>query len=260
MTNEEILKLIIEDYKKINEIDAIALGGSSTNNTNDNKSDFDIYIYSEKEPPINIRHSIAEKYASHLEIDNHYFETGDTYILKETQKPFDIMYRTPKSIEGNFNWVWENHNASLGYTTCFIFNVATSKILFDKNGWYKRLQEKALEPYPDKLAKNIITKNFNYLKKAMFSYYDQLEFAIKRNDFVSINHRTSAFLASYFDIIFALNKTLHPGEKKLISYAINHCKILPKDFEHLVNNFAIGAISEKLETANQLIDNIKILL
>lgn len=170
------------------------------------------------------------------------------------------MYRTPKSIEGNFNWVWENHNASLGYTTCFIFNVATSKILFDKNGWYKRLQEKALEPYPDKLAENIITKNFNYLKKTMFSYYDQLESAIKRNDFVSINHRTSAFLASYFDIIFALNKTLHPGEKKLISYAINHCKILPKDFEHQVNNFAIGAISEKLETANQLIDNIKILL
>ena len=49
--------------------------------------------------------------------------------------------------------------------------------------------------------------------KPFASYYEQIEKAIKRDDKNSINHRISAFMASYFDIIFAKNKMLHPGEK-----------------------------------------------
>lgn len=45
-------------------------------------------------------------------------------------------------------------------------------------------------------------------------------------------------MASYFDIIFALNEQLHSGEKRLIQYAKNNCKKLPKDFEkNLLNLF-----------------------
>lgn len=61
-------------------------------------------------------------------------------------------------------------NASLGYTTCFVDNIKKTEILYDKNGWLKSVKERVSTPYPDKLAQNIITKNFTYLKDAMFSF------------------------------------------------------------------------------------------
>lgn len=180
--NREILAKMVEDYRKLDGVEAIVLGGSSSAKSADNRSDFDIYIYAKHEPDVEKRREIALKYSTKPEIDNHYFETGDTYKLNQTGKPIDIMYRNPEFIENNIKWVWQECNASLGYTTCFVDNVNKSEILYDKNGWFKNLQKITQSPYPDKLANNIIKKNYDYLKDVMFSYYDQLETAIKRND------------------------------------------------------------------------------
>jgi len=53
--------------------------------------------------------------------------------------------------------------------------------------------------------------------------------AVKRHDLVSVNHRLAALLASYFDIIFALNLELHPGEKKLLNLVQSRCAKIPVD-------------------------------
>ena len=81
--------------------------------------------------------------------------------------------------------------------------------------------------------------------------------AIKRNDFVSINHRISAFLASYFDVIFAMNELLHPGEKRLIRYAKDNCKILPKDFEKNINKLLIQPNNDTLLILDNIIENLR---
>lgn len=258
--NHQILIEMVERYKELKEVESIGLAGSSTAQTSDNKSDYDIYIYGNSEPPVAQRRIIAEKYADNPEIDNHNFETGDTFYLRETQKPIDIMYRSFDSIEGNIKWVWEGCNASLGYTTCFIDNLNKTEILYDKNGKLQDLKERINTPYPEKLAQNIMNKNFNYLKDAMFSFYDQLASAIERNDFVSINHRSAAFLASYFDTIFAKNRVLNPGEKKLIPFALKNCKILPFGFESDVKELAIGEISKRLPAADRLVENLRKIL
>ncbi len=258
--NEEILKMMVQDYQKFDEVNAIVISGSSTVKNDDNASDYDIYIYCTKEPDVEERKNIALKYADNPEIDNHYFETGDVYYLRETGKPIDIMYRSLESIEGNIKWVWDGCNTGLGYTTCFVYNVNKSKILFDRDGWFKALQDKTKLPYPEKLAKNIIKKNFNYLKDVMFSYFDQLNTAVERDDYVSVNHRSAAFIASYFDIIFAMNRLLHPGEKKLVQFAKENCKILPQDFETDVNRLAIGSPSERIQTASKMVEKLRNLL
>ena len=68
------------------------------------------------------------------------------------------------------------------------------------------------------------------LRHSMPAYETQIAKAVGRGDTVSINHRVTEFLASYFDIIFALNELTHPGEKRLISLCEKQCKILPDNF------------------------------
>ena len=69
----------------------------------------------------------------------------------------------------------------------------------------------------------------------MPAYPKQIIKAVQRNDFVSINHRITEFLASYFDLLFAINEVTHPGEKRLVQLCKTQCKILPENFEENLN-------------------------
>ena len=65
----------------------------------------------------------------------------------------------------------------------------------------------------------------------MPAYDAQLVKAVKREDLVSVNHRTAGFLETYFDFLFALNETTHPGEKRLLQLCRERCPLLPEHFE-----------------------------
>ena len=62
----------------------------------------------------------------------------------------------------------------------------------------------------------IIKKNLPVLGANIHSYEQQIRSAFRRRDRVSLNHRTAACLASYFDILFAANRRFNPGEKRLL--------------------------------------------
>lgn len=92
------------------------------------------------------------------------------------------------------------------------------------------------------------------------SYDMQIKKALLRKDFVSVNHRTAAFLESYFDIIFALNELTHPGEKRMVQYAKENAKILPEHFEENIETLlkSLFADSEKIPAILQtIIDEVK---
>lgn len=66
---------------------------------------------------------------------------------------------------------------------------------------------------------------------AASSYERQIRKAVARGDRVSVNHRLAALLASYFDVIFAVNRQLHPGEKRLIALAEALCPARPANMQ-----------------------------
>ena len=110
-------------------------------------------------------------------------------------------------------------------------NLLHSKILFDREGKFRDLQEKYTVPYPAQLKENIIERNMRLLSGNLPSYDKQIIKALKRNDIVSVNHRTAAYMESYFDIIFAMNELTHPGEKRMVQIALEQARVLPQDFE-----------------------------
>ena len=75
--------------------------------------------------------------------------------------------------------------------------------------------------------------NLPLLRTAHSSFLRQLERALVRGDAVAVNHRAAAFLASAFDVLLAVNRVLHPGEKRLVSYAEATCALRPDGLRDL---------------------------
>lgn len=233
-SNDVYFNAIINALSEYDEVDAIALGGSRSTGVNDEKSDYDIYVYYHGEISNQMKSKAITPHCIEAEIGNHYWELEDNCIMKNGIG-IDIIYRNAEKFEEYLQFVVNEGHALNGYTTCFWHNIINSKILFDKSGEFTNIQKKFTVPYPDKLKHNIITYNRNLLNGKLPSFDKQIEKAYNRGDIVSVHHRTTEFLASYFDIIFALNKLTHPGEKKLIEICKNTCKNLPESFEENIN-------------------------
>ena len=145
-----------------------------------------------------------------------------------------ILYRNIEDFGNDVASVVEGFNARTGYTTCMWHNLMTCKIIYDEKGSFKALKERFDVPYPAELKKNIIEKNMSLLSGMLPSYDGQIKKAVQRGDLVSVNHRTSAFFESYFDVLFALNEQTHPGEKRLVSLS-EKLGTTPENFEENIN-------------------------
>ena len=209
---------LADAYGAIATVEAVVLSGSQTSGLGDGSSDIDLYIYSRSPISLEERAQVAAG-ARRAEIGNAFWEPGDEWVDGPTGISVDVMFRDCRWIEEQLDRVLKHHQASIGYSTCFWYNVLHSESLFDRSGWFGQLQERARVPYPEELCAAIIAKNLPLLRQNMSSYIHQMELAIQRGDLVSLNHRTTALLASYFDVLFALNRQPHPGEKRLVKFA-----------------------------------------
>ncbi len=213
-----------------------------------------------EELPLRDREAIAGNFSDQPEVGNTFFEPGDEWIDRTTGIAVDVMFRQMEWIEAQIDRVLYKHQASVGYSTCFWNNVLTSRVLFDRSGWYTALRINADQRYPEQLRRSIIEKNFPLLRKTQSSYVRQLERAIKRKDEVSIHHRITALLASYFDVLFAINRVPHPGEKRLVRFAETQCRRIPNHLSEQIVAFVHSGNDTKIAHANKLIDDLEKLL
>ena len=230
---------LFEALGSLPQVEAIALGGSRATDRYDEKSDYDVYVYTTGSIEETARRNILERFCSYMEIGNSFWELEDDVTLKDGID-MDIIYRNMRDFENTVASVVVDCNPWNGYTTCMWHNLITSKILLDKGGKLRALQEKYTVPYPQKLKENIISNNLKLLSGMLPSFDAQIKKAETRGDLVSVNHRVTEFLASYFDIIFALNEMTHPGEKRMQSICSQECAILPEDFDANLNRLFDG--------------------
>jgi predicted nucleotidyltransferase len=247
-------------FAAIPDVEAVVLSGSRVSQFADDQSDVDMYVYAGGIVPVSLRAEIARG-AVRSEIGNSFWEPGDEWIDAESGNRVDIMFRATRWIEDQLDRVLLRHVASVGYSTCFWYNVRSSRALFDRSGWFKALQDKADRPYPEELKRAIVAKNHPILRSNMSSYLHQIELALQRHDAVSVNHRAAAMLASYFDIVFAVNEQPHPGEKRLLQFAQALCPKLPTGMAEragaLLSALPGGRVAER---ANTMLDGLDDLL
>ena len=221
---------LFEELGSLPQVEAVALGGSRATGRNDEKSDYDVYVYITGSIDEEVRKDILGKYCSYMEIGNSFWELEDDVTLNDGID-MDIIYRNMQDFENTVSSVVTDCVPWNGYTTCMWHNLITSRIVVDKSGKLSALQGKYRIPYPKKLKENIISNNLKLLSGMLPSFDTQIKKAENRGDLVSVNHRVAEFLASYFDIIFALNEMTHPGEKRMQSICLEECKILPHNFD-----------------------------
>ena len=255
-----MLERIVNELAALDNIKAVALSGSKTSAIKDDNSDWDIYVYSSSRVSLDAREKILSSDAS-SRINCSPFEEGDEAILPDGTV-LDIMYRSLDWSEWQVDDVWRKCNARVGYTTCFIYNIKTSKILKANDDWFAALQKETAGAYPEKLRENIIEKNMDILcGKGTATFLKQAELAWKRSDTVSQNHRLSAIIASYFDVLFTYNRVLHPGEKKLQGYAHLLCHALPDSFDsNLETAIRSAGTEEYIPAVRNLVSNLSALL
>jgi len=233
-THRTLAQFLADQLARLPQVEAVGLGGSVSAGQGEPGSDIDLYVFITAPIPIEERVRIKDlRGAAHADMGLHYFDEGDEWFDLPSGIEVDLILWDTRWMEEQLARVIDRHQPSLGYTTCFWHTMKIMEPLFDRNGWLQTMQQKANSEYPEVLRENIIQCNLPILHQVIPAFGNQIMKAVRRQDWVSVNHRLAAYLASYFDILFALNRQLHPGEKRLTLYA-QQCALQPKHLkEHL---------------------------
>lgn len=250
-----MIQEFVASFSQLPEVIAIALGGSRAGIHFDRSSDYDIYVYCSSPISEDTRRSRLGPLAGSVEYGNHFWELEDNGIFQNSID-FDILYRDLDDFISGIAAVVEEYQWQNAYTTCMWHNLLTCKILYDPQGLLNAAKERFQVPYPEPLRSNILHNGWRLLHESMPAYEMQIIKAAKRGDIVSVNHRISAFLETYFDVLFAVNRKTHPGEKRLIPLCIELCPILPENFEKHIN----GLLSHMYHTPERIPEDLKLII
>lgn len=233
MVMPRLLNEVLEGLKAQSEVEAILLGGSrGQGGMVDSGSDWDLYVYVSAPLALEARQALLAPRSTLLELGNSFWEPEDDGELNDGTA-YELIYRNLDDLIAQLERVVEGAQASVGYSTCFWHNLVTSTILFDRTGRAAAVQERFSVPYPEALKRAVVAKNWPLLNRALPNFRDQVAKAVKRGDWVSVQHRTAAFLASAFDLVFAANGRTHPGEKKLVPLS-SSLPSVPSDWANLL--------------------------
>jgi hypothetical protein len=252
-------------FAALPEVAAIALGGSVSSGAADHGSDVDVYVYTIADLSPTARTILAEQArgAARADLGLPYWGGVNVWVDAATGMTLDLGVFAAAWMESEIARVMDAHQPALGYSTCFCRTVAQSRVLHDPSEWLAALQARSRRDYPEPLRRNIIAHNHPVLRRIITSYFHQIEAAVQRQDVVSIHHRLAALVASYFDVLFALNRVLHPGEKRLLAFAQRECALLPIEMsDDLISVLAATgtAHGELLPRLGRLLDRLDDLL
>lgn len=255
-----LAKEIASEFSALASVEGVWLGGSHASGQATALSDIDLYIYSTAELPLGDRAGLIHPRASVAEVGYNFWETEDYWREQKSGSKIEAMYRRPEWEIDYLEDLFANRRARMGFSTTGWHSIVQAQVLFDRHGWTREVKALADRPYPDDLASAIIQLNFSVLRGTLVTHTEALTSALTRGDLIFAHSRLNEILNCYFDVLFALNRTLHPGAKRQLVNA-QTLALQPDgmvdDITDLLRDRYLSELPEKLE---KLIDRLEILL
>ena len=89
---------LCKEFSQLEQVEAIALGGSRAGQACDQNSDYDVYVYLNSPIDEATRLKILSKYCSYMEIGNQFWELEDDCVLNNGIE-IELIYRSLESFE-----------------------------------------------------------------------------------------------------------------------------------------------------------------
>lgn len=241
-------------------VEGMAVVGSQASGYADDASDIDLFVYvrpDRDDEVLALRRRLGRELADptgFLSIQQTGHAYADTWRLRDAGIELDLMFWTTSWADEELDWRLVRHQRQLGGpSTAFWRSIRDGLVIFDRAGWLKALQERAREPFPEDLRSEILGYNLDLLgPENPFSFLHQLDRAVRRGDAVAANGRSAQWIVCYFDALFAANRVLHPGEKRLIEFAQAECACTPDGFENDIIGVTRMAAELDVDVASHL--------
>ncbi len=203
----------------------VSLGGSTGTGLADASSDLDLHVY--WRPPL----MTPEERASRLS------QIGDVGSVRVDVRSWgledhvgvsgrlvELIYQHFDDLWGHVEQAYTSALQDEGYTTAQLHSVANGRLLYDPSGTLLALRKRLHTEFPEATRQHLL----RYHPALLRMYVNHIGRAQGRGDLLFVQHRRYTVQMLFFNLLFALNRIYHPGEKRLVQH-LQRCVLQPHD-------------------------------
>jgi hypothetical protein len=233
---------------------AISLGGSIASGLADAASDLDLHVYWRAPlatPPERAERLSRIADAGSVEVE--ILTWGLEDHLRMQGRLAELVYVPLDELLAEAERAYDAGLISEGYTTSRLFYAAHGRVLHDPAGDLGALQARLLAEYPEPTRRILLLHHPELLRYNL----GILHIAQTRGDLLFVQHCRTLVQDIFFNLLFALNRRYHPGEKRLLLHG-ERCPQRPADMAARWSRAARLAADEPdlAETLGTLTDDL----
>ena len=192
---------------------AVALGGSAGAGLADAASDLDFHVY--WEAPLAPPDERAACLAAVADAGSLRVRDGAaSWTLEDwfavDGRAIELIYVAWGDVPVEIEWAYREGLTGEGFTTARLYNVARGRAFHDPAGLLGAVQKRLNRAYPEATRAALLRRQ----PALLGVYLKQLRVAQGRGDLLFAQHRRYTLQMVFFDLLFALNRQYHPGEKR----------------------------------------------
>lgn len=204
---------------------AVSLGGSIASELADAASDLDLYVYWEELlAPAGERAERLAAVADPGTVRAGLISWGLEDQFSVDGRPVELIYRRWRDIRAGMERAHAEGLAGDGYTTAVLYALACGQPLHDPTGELRAARDRLAGEFPEATRTAVLRRACPLLG----FHLAQLRRAQARGDLLFVQHIRDKIQLLFFDVLFALNRLYHPGEKRLLEHA-RRCAVHPED-------------------------------